>query len=181
MTIPLIFSACIFGAVFILIGIRDERVSPAVAGVLVILAGLGIGIPGHIAGEQAAKDHRLWVVDEGISISSLANTSEIRGEIHGGRWSVDGEIDEKNVIRYLKTHDDGGTSLEEMTLDSNDVRFYEDAKDGAHLDVEKCTVDSKSITGFASWFAPTGHCGTRYRVHLPEGSLATDYVVSPAA
>lgn len=144
---------------------RGGKIAAGVVGGILVLACAFVAISEYVLSRGADE---VWTVDDTTALASLANASEVEGS--GGMFVS--RVEEKNVLRYVEARDDGGFELKE--IDADGVTIYEDAdKDSARIDVESCHregVDPDSLSY---------SCGTRTRVHVPKGTVSTDFEVDP--
>ncbi|WP_336653490.1 MULTISPECIES: hypothetical protein [unclassified Leucobacter] len=120
------------------------------------------------------KSTPTWTVDKSTALVSLANASEVegRGSLLGGH------IDEKNVYRFVRETGDGALTLDE--IDATGVRIVQDAKAGqSRIDYETCNYRGGKIWFLDDTSSALNSCGSRTTVHLPEGSVPSEFLIAP--
>lgn len=128
-----------------------------------------------IGNQFYAKSTPEWTVDKSTALVSLANASEVegRGGLLGGR------IDEKNVYRFVRETGDGALTFDE--IDATGVRIVQDAKAGqSRIDYETCNYRGGKIWFLDDTSSVLNSCGSRTTVHLPEGSVPSEFLIAPS-
>lgn len=144
---------------------KPAKIATGVVGSVLALACVFVVVSEHVLGNRTDE---VWETDRSTSLASMANASEVEGQSS----AFVTRIEEKNVFRYVEARSDGGFELKE--IDADGVAIYEDAdKDSARIDFQSCHregLDEESLSY---------RCGERVRVHVPKGTVSTDFEIDP--
>lgn len=164
--VPAIVGLFLLAAAFVSDG-RVTKFACGVSGFLLIAVAVVIVLLQFTAAQDREEE---WSVASSEKITSLANASEVKGQ-SGGFVT---KVSEENVLRYIKDRGDGSYSLEEIPADGVLIREDAEAKT-ARVDEEECVrVGVDPDSAFAS-------CGDRTVVHVPKGSVVSDFTIDPGA
>lgn len=141
----------------------------AVGIAIFVIAGAGSGIAAGFLHATTPESERSYEVIKTTQLASLANASEVEGS--GG--FIYHRVGEKNVYRYVEAHEDGTFTFEEMDADRVPIR--EDATtDTARIEKISCTFKSTELATLL------GNCGGSTTIHVPKGSVTSDFEIDPS-
>lgn len=171
MIIALVFGFAMCAFIAAAIVTRTRAVLFGVTAVVMLLGSVGFLMVGK---QLYEKSTATWTVDSSIALVSLANASEIKGSssMFGGSMS------EKNVYRFVRETGDGALLYDE--IDAAGIRIVQDAKAGqSRIDYETCNYRGGTIWFLDDSSSVLTACGSRTTVHLPEGSVPSEFLIAP--
>lgn len=143
----------------------DSEDGFSILGVVVLW---GVVAGGVMSGVQASMPATYTDIDR-RGLTALAN----RADQPGGYFFLGtGVVDEEEVYRYIERDADGGNRMDDVPVYMAVV--YETVE-APHMEIVKSYSDRWWLT---PWPVKT-LAGTEYRFHIPEGSVARSFEVSP--
>jgi|GEM_PF-6930115 len=132
-----------------------------------------------VVGVGAGSGDREWQHQETYQLKALVTQQSAESHASvafflgfGGGTAGSAEV---KSISYIRTADDGGSTLQEIDIDK--AVIYEDGANSPRVE-EWANVVSCS-PAFVPWNCALGGHVSQYRFHIPEGSILQVYEVKP--
>lgn len=171
---PLLLIALIVALYWIGEVFFDEGAGAAIFGGIVgttVAIFLMFGLFPHLAGAEGDVRE---VSSEDRDLQALGTDTAVQGQTYRGVFLGRGWVNEKQMITYVYENADGGFVLDRSNASQSVI--YEDEQDDPYVTISKYElVPNGWIAPYVSGWTTTD----QYEFHIPEGSVADDFAVTP--